>query len=149
MSAQRIQAVYRVSGGEREAHAIARAIAHEQTVELPEELVTDPGIVADVVGTVEAVEPDTSLEGARRITIGYSSVLASGQIPQLLNLLFGNVSMYPGVRLLDVRLPEAFLNHLQGPRYGVEGLRKMIGVHARPLLATALKPRGTPIEARA
>ena len=146
MLAQRIQAVYRVSGGEREAHAIARAIAYEQTVELPEELVTDPGIVADVVGTVEAVEPDTGLDGARRITIGYSSVLASGQIPQLLNLLFGNVSMYPGVRLLDVRLPDTFLEHLAGPRYGVDGLRKMLGVHGRPLLATALKPRGTPVD---
>ena len=55
MSAQRIQAVYRVSGNQREAHAIARAIAREQTVELPEELITDPGILEDVVGAVEAV----------------------------------------------------------------------------------------------
>lgn len=146
MSEQRIQAVYRVSGGERQAHAIARAIACEQTVELPEELITDPGILADVVGAIEAVEPDTGLAGAHRITIGYSPALASGQIPQLLNLLFGNVSMYPGVRLLDVRLPDSFLEHLQGPRYGVDGLRKMLGVHGRPLLATALKPRGTPVD---
>jgi ribulose-bisphosphate carboxylase large chain len=146
MSKQRIQAVYRVCGGERDAHAMARAIAYEQTVELPEALVTDPGILADVVGAVEAVEPDASLPGAHRITIGYSPALANGQLPQLLNLLFGNVSMYSGVRLLDVRLPESFLEHLQGPRYGVEGLRKMLGVHGRPLLATALKPRGTPVE---
>ena len=146
MPAQRIQAVYRVSGNEREAHAIARAIAYEQTVELPEELITDPGVLEDVVGAIEAVEPDPGLEGARRITIGYSPALASGQIPQLLNLLFGNVSMYPGVRLLDVRLPETFLEHLQGPRYGVDGLRKMLGVRGRPLLATALKPRGTPVD---
>jgi ribulose-bisphosphate carboxylase large chain len=149
MSEQRIQAVYRVSGSEREAHAIARAIAFEQTVELPEELITDPVILADVVGTIDAVAPDTGLEGAHRITIGYAPALASGQLPQLLNLLFGNVSMYPGVRLLDVRLPDSFLEHLEGPRYGVDGLRKMLGVHGRPLLATALKPRGTPVDALA
>jgi len=47
------------------------------------------------------------------------------------------------VRLLDVRLPDVFLETLQGPRFGVEGLRKMLGVHGPPLLATALKPRGT------
>jgi len=149
MSEQRIQAVYRVAGGEGEASAIARAIAYEQTVELPEALVTDPAIIEGVVGTVDAVRPDPVHADTFDITIGYPTALANGQIPQLVNLLFGNVSMYPGVRLLDVHLPEAFLNHLHGPRYGVEGLRKMIGVHARPLLATALKPRGTPIDALA
>lgn len=149
MSEQRIQAAYRVAGGEREARAIARAIAYEQTVELPVELITDPGIVTDVVGTVEAVAPDTDIEGACRITIGYSPALASGQIPQLVNLLFGNVSMYPDVRLLDVHLPNACLAHLAGPRYGVDGLRTLLGVHGRPLLATALKPRGTSIDSLA
>ena len=149
MSDQRIQAVYRVAGGKREASAIARAIAYEQTVELPEELVTDPAIIDGVVGSVDAVEPDPGLAGTFNITIGYPAALASGQIPQLVNLLFGNVSIYPGVRLLDAHLPEAFLGHLQGPRYGVDGVRKMIGVHGRPLLATALKPRGTPVDALA
>lgn len=146
MPEQRIQAVYRVAGGEREVYAIARAIAYEQTVELPEALVTDPGIVEGVVGTVEGVEPYADLEGAYRVTIGYAAALASGQIPQLLNLLFGNVSIYSGVRLLDVSLPGAFLERLEGPRFGVKGLRKMLGVHGRPLLATVLKPRGTPVE---
>jgi hypothetical protein len=73
MSTQRIQTVYRVSGSQREAHAIARAIAYEQTVELPEDLITDARILGDVVGTVEAVEPDTDLAGALRITIGYAN----------------------------------------------------------------------------
>ena len=149
MSDQRIQAVYRVAGGEREASAIARAIAYEQTVELPEELVTDTAIIDAVVGTVEAVEADPDFTGRFDITIGYPPALASGQLPQLVNLLFGNVSIYPGVRLLDVHLPEEFLRHLHGPRYGVDGLRTMIGVHGRPLLATALKPRGTPLDALA
>ncbi len=146
MSEQRIEAVYRVAGSERQACAVASAIAYEQTVELPEELVTDRGIAEGVVGTVDSIEPDAGLAGAYRVTIGYAAALASGQIPQLLNLLFGNVSIYAGVRLLDVHLPDVFLESLQGPRFGVEGLRKMLGVHGRPLLATALKPRGTPVE---
>ncbi len=146
MPDQRIQAVYRVTGAVHETSAIARAIAYEQTVELPEELVTDPAIVESVVGKVESVEPDPGIEGAFRVTIAYESALASGQIPQLVNLLFGNVSIYPGVRLVDVHLPDEFLNRLQGPRHGVDGLRRMTGIYGRPLLATALKPRGTSVD---
>jgi ribulose-bisphosphate carboxylase large chain len=146
MSEQRIQAVYRVPGGPGEADRLARAIAYEQTVELPDALITAPEIVANVVGAVTAVAPDPEIEGTSRVTIDYAAALASGQIPQLLNLLFGNVSIYPGVRLLDIRLPEEFLAGLAGPRFGVDGLRKMTGVYGRPLLATALKPRGTPAE---
>ena len=146
MPEQRIQAVYRVTGAERETSAIARAIAYEQTVELPEELVTDPAIIESIVGKVESVEPDPGIAGAYRVTIAYESALASGQIPQLVNLLFGNVSIYPGVRLVDVHLPDEFLNRFEGPRHGVEGLRRMTGIHGRPLLATALKPRGTSVD---
>ena len=54
----RIEAIYRVAGGEQQARAVASAIAYEQTVELPEGLVTDPGIIEGVVGTVESIEPD-------------------------------------------------------------------------------------------
>jgi ribulose-bisphosphate carboxylase large chain len=145
MPEQRIKAVYRVAGGEPKARAVASAIAYEQTVELPEALITDAAIIENVVGSVEAVQADPEIGGTFKVTIGYAVELAGGQIPQLVNLLFGNVSIYPGVRLLDVQLPDALLQRLQGPRYGVDGVRKMLGVHGRPLLATALKPRGTPI----
>ena len=149
MSDQPIQAVYRVTGHGDPAAERARAIAWEQTVELPEGRVADQAIVAEVVGRVRTVEPDPEIPGTSRATIEYASDLACGQLPQLVNLLFGNVSIYPGVRLVDVRLPEALLAHFPGPRFGVEGLRRLTGVHGRPLLATALKPRGTAVEALA
>jgi len=149
MSEQPIKATYRVAGGEPEAFAVAEAIAYEQTVELPAALITDSAIAENVVGRVAAVQPDADVEGSFQVTIDYAPGLASGQIPQLVNLLFGNVSIYPGVRLLDVELPSAFLKGLRGPCHGVSGLRAMLGVHGRPLLATALKPRGTPVEALA
>ena len=82
--------------------------------------------------------------GTHLVTISYSAELANGQLPQLLNLLYGNVSLYPGVRLVDVSLPSSVLAAFEGPRFGTEGLRRLTGVHRRPLLATALKPRGLP-----
>jgi ribulose-bisphosphate carboxylase large chain len=47
------------------------------------------------------------------------------------------------VRLVDLKLPAALYDQYRGPRYGIAGVRKRLGVEGRPLLATALKPRGS------
>ena len=88
---------------------------------------------------------DDRPRGTHLVTVSYSAELANGQLPQLLNLLYGNVSLYPGVRLVDFSLPAPVLTAFEGPRFGIEGLRRLTGVHGRPLLATALKPRGLPV----
>lgn len=148
---ERIAAVYEVPAAPDEVAELARRIAYEQTVELPRALVTDPAVRERVLGRVEAVRPLPPPGGGVRaggevhlVTVGYSAELANGQLPQLLNLLYGNVSLYPGIRLVDVSLPASVLAAFEGPRFGIEGLRRLTGVHGRPLLATALKPRGLP-----
>ena len=150
----RIVAAYEVRSSPDDAADLARRIAYEQTVEVPPSLVTDPEVRERVVGRVESVSALDS-EGcgragslpwspSHRITITYSAELANGQLPQLLNLLYGNVSLYPAVRLVDFTLPPAVAAEFAGPRFGIEGLRRITGVRGRPLLATALKPRGLP-----
>lgn len=157
--ADRILAAYDVRSTPEEVAGLARRIAYEQTVELPPALVTDPAVRERVLGRVESVSPldpaggerppsgppgssDPSTGASHRVTVSYSGELANGQLPQLLNLLYGNVSLYPGVALADFSLPPAVAAEFAGPRFGVEGLRRMTGVYGRPLLATALKPRG-------
>jgi ribulose-bisphosphate carboxylase large chain len=135
-----IGATYAIAPRAGSPASVARAIAYEQTVELPESLVTDPAILDAVVGRVGAVWADSDQHHAR---IDYPASLCDGHLPQLLNLLFGNVSFYPGVRLVGLELPDDVLARITGPRLGVEGLRTVLGVYDRPLLATALKPRGT------
>jgi ribulose-bisphosphate carboxylase large chain len=54
--------------------------------------------------------------------------------------------MVPGVRLVDFELPDSLLASFPGPRIGVGGLRQRFGRSAGPILATALKPMGTPID---
>lgn len=144
-----IHAIYRIEGDAAEAGRAARAIAYEQTVELPEAQVGDRELLDSVVGRVEALEADPGCSGRCRARIAYRAALASGQIGQLFNLLYGNVSMYAGVRLVDVELPPELLGEFRGPRYGIAGLRELLGVHGRPLLATAAKPRGLAPEALA
>jgi ribulose-bisphosphate carboxylase large chain len=62
----------------------------------------------------------------------------------LLQLLYGNISFYPEVRLIDLSLPAALLDALPGPAGGVAGLRQACGVDDRSLLMKVLKPRGAP-----
>jgi ribulose-bisphosphate carboxylase large chain len=140
MSQTQIIATYRVKATLAQAQSLAVAIAYEQTVELPVALVTDPHVNEHVVGEVL----DVAADGAQHclVRIGYASDLGALHLSQLLNLLYGNVSIYGNVRLMDVHLPQAVVATFHGPNYGLPGVRELLGVYGRPLLATALKPNG-------
>lgn len=64
-------------------------------------------------------------------------------LPNLLATINGNLSelkAFSGLRLLDVKLPPEFLTCYQGPQFGVEGTRRLAGVHGRPIIGTIIKP---------
>ena len=135
-----IIATYRLQCDPGQADAVARFVAFEQTVELPERLVTDATLLREIVGEVRDLRADGPGHAIARIA--FNAELASGQLSQLLNLLYGNVSMASGIRLVDVDLPDTLLQRFNGPRHGIDGVRALLGVYDRPLLATAVKPRG-------
>ena len=115
----RVTAVYRV---EREAAAsgeLARLIAIEQTVEIPEALIPPGKIQDEVVGRVESVTPDPEAPGAHRITISYGAELAV-DLFGLLAVAIGNAPMYGGVRLVELRPPRSAARDAAGaqPRGG-------------------------------
>ena len=138
---ERLIAVYEVPGPAAEAGKTARAIAFEETVEVPFEFPLPARIREGIVGL--AGEPAPVENGRFRVEISFPAALAGGRIGALLNLVFGNASIWPGVRLIDIRFPDSFLSAFSGPNYGVAGLRDLLGVQGRPLLATALKPMGS------
>lgn len=137
-----IIADYRLQTDVNTATGVAEAIAWEQTVEAPQALVDAAGLRESMVGRVISIEPEPGDGQAQIARIAYRAELASGQIPQLLNLVYGNVSMYQGVRLVGLELPDELLRQFRGPGLGIEGVRALTGVYGRPLLATAIKPRG-------
>jgi ribulose-bisphosphate carboxylase large chain len=47
-----------------------------------------------------------------------------------------------GLRLVRFELPESLSLQFRGPRFGCDGLRRLLGVEDRPLLSTAIKPMG-------
>jgi ribulose-bisphosphate carboxylase large chain len=80
------------------------------------------------------------------VVVTYAVETTGFELPQLLNVLWGNTALIPGVRLIDFTLPKLLLDRFGGPRFGVAGLRLLFDAPKRPLLATALKPMGRPAE---
>lgn len=140
LSGERLRAVYRVEGDLAEARARAERLCVEQTVEISDDLVEDPAVRADIVG--QLVELEAGGEGACLATVAFAVEAAGSELPQLLNLLFGNSSLVPGIRLERLDLPPSLLARFGGPRFGRAGLRRLVGGEGRPLAATALKPLG-------
>jgi ribulose-bisphosphate carboxylase large chain len=140
-----IKATYELSCPADAAAGLARRIALEQSVEVPEDVARAADLPAEAIGEVAAVLPSPDGSGRPRATIHFAADLSAFQLPQLLNLLYGNISILRGIRLVGLELPAELLARFAGPRHGEAGLRRMLGIYDRPLLATALKPRGAPV----
>ena len=138
-----IVATYRLTCAADEVDRLSRDIALEQTVEIPESLLVCDRLRETVVGRVSWIFPVPEASNQFDVGIEYPADLAAGGLGSLLNLVYGNVSLKRGTRLIEVTLPESLLSQFRGPNQGVTGLRRMLGVFGRPLLATALKPRGS------
>jgi len=140
LSGERFAVVYRLAGDESDARTKAQEICLEQTVEFPAEVLPAGDIREQIVGRVEdfhLVEQDVYAA-----TISYAVETTGFELPQLINVIFGNSSIKPGIRVEHLDLPAALLQSFRGPRFGRAGLRDLLGVGRRPLLCTALKPMG-------
>lgn len=135
----RIWAAYELTApNRRAAMAKAREMTVEQTVEVPAECV--PKSSRHMVGTIQRL--DRAGPSRWRVTCSYDPAIVSDSVPQLFNLLFGNISMQQGIKLVGVQLPDSLLNRLPGPAFGIAGLRQLCGVQGRPLVCAAAKPIG-------
>ncbi|MFQ5892263.1 MAG: RuBisCO large subunit C-terminal-like domain-containing protein, partial [Candidatus Methanofastidiosia archaeon] len=127
----------------------AAAIAVEQStgtwVAVPEET---PEVrrkhVAKVVGIYEApsFEYEAPLEKHRNyiLQIAFPHKNFGPQIPMLLSTVIGNISMAGRLKLLDLNFPLKFLKGFKGPKFGISGVRRILGVEKRPLLNNMIKP---------
>src|SRR5438270_11622243 len=71
------------------------------------------------------------------VTLSWPLSNMGPSLPNLLATVAGNLSelnAFSGLRLLDVRLPAAFLDKYQGPQFAVAGTRKLCGVYDRPVI---------------
>jgi ribulose-bisphosphate carboxylase large chain len=140
----RLQAIYRVRCDARAIESRGRAIALEQSVEMPLAAIDDDVVRAEIVGRLEAVSDKG--DGVFEVRISLSAATVGDDPGQLLNMLFGNTSLHEDVVLHDVVLPAELVALFGGPRHGLDGLRRRAGAPARALTCSALKPQGLPPE---
>ena len=142
----RFLVTYKLRVPANEVHARARALALEQSIEMPLEAVAQPFVREHIVARVEAIRPPTAGDpDGFEVALSLATRTTGLEAGQTLNMLFGNCSLQSEVELVDFEPPPELLQALPGPRFGVHGWRQSLGLqyeHARPLTCTALKPQG-------
>ncbi len=79
------------------------------------------------------------------VKIAYPQELfEEGSVSNILSSVAGNVfgmKAVKGLRLEDIHFPKKLLKSFSGPRFGIEGYRKILKVKDRPLVGTIVKPK--------
>lgn len=119
------------------------AICLEQSVELPRSVLS-AHISEHIVG--KPVDKKQISDNQFDVDISWPVANIGEEVTQFLNILFGNISLNPGIQITDVdwnALPSALF---AGPSHGIDGVRSALGIPDRALSCTALKPMGTSSE---
>ncbi len=102
--------------------------------------------VARVLGVYEIphyeyVIPKDVKERLYFVQIGFPIINIKGDgIPMLLTSVIGNISITHGLKLVDLAFPKEYLKDFKGPKFGIDGLRKLLKVPERPMLNNMVKP---------
>jgi ribulose-bisphosphate carboxylase large chain len=77
------------------------------------------------------------------IEVAFPVANVGTNLPALVTTVAGNLfelGELTGVRLLDLDLPADYASTFAGPRFGIEGTRRLAGVSRGPLVGTIIKP---------
>jgi len=79
------------------------------------------------------------------IKIAYNqNLFEPNNLPQILSAIAGNIygmKALKNLRLLDISFPKEIIKVYRGPKFGIEGIRKLTKIEKRPLLGTIVKPK--------
>lgn len=138
-------ATYRSHDDKADFHKKALSIAVGLTVgswtELPEAQKASMEKHLGKVISVQVHEPPSAAPGERYadIQIAYPDINFSRDLPALLVTVFGKLSMDGRIKLIDLDVSETFASAFPGPKFGLKGVRDLLGVHDRPLLMSIFK----------
>jgi ribulose-bisphosphate carboxylase large chain len=116
----------------------ARVSARVTRLEILDDTATSPSLVSAGIN----IGPNVRFQRAY-VTLSWPLDTLGPSLPNLMATAAGNLfELKPvtGLRLLDIRMPREFAAAYPGPRFGVEGTRRLAGVEKRPLIGTIIKP---------
>ncbi len=93
-------------------------------------------------GSVLGIDERTHVQGQPYeyyLTVGFPPANTEGDIPSLLTMIFGKISLDGRIRVEKLELPEAYFKE-KGPRLGIPGIRKLVGEPEKPLAMAIFKP---------
>ena len=143
-SGDRFSVTYELIGDQNLAQEKAENICVEQSIEFPADIVVSMEIKNHVIGKLEKLQ--LVGDNLYHADISFATEITGFEIVQLLNVVFGNTSIKPGIKVISLALPNSLINVFRGPRFGQDGLRNLLNTHDRPLLCAALKPMGLSAE---
>lgn len=125
----------------KKALSIAVGLTVGSWTELPEAQKANMEKHLGKVLSVTVHEPENALPGERYadMRIAYPDINFSRDLPALLVTVFGKLSMDGKIKLMDLDVSEDFASAFPGPKFGLNGVRDLLGVHDRPLLMSIFK----------
>ena len=116
----------------------AGGVAAESSIGTWTELTTEKPYIRELQAKVFSIE-------GNEVEIAYPmGLFEPGNMPNILSSVSGNVFGLDALRRLrlnDIRLPRKLVKSFRGPKYGIEGVRGLLGVEDRPLVGTIIKPK--------
>jgi ribulose-bisphosphate carboxylase large chain len=116
----------------------AGGVAAESSVGTWTELTTEKPYVKHLAARVFKLEGNAA-------KIAYPiELFEPGNMPNILSSVAGNVfglKTLKNLRLSDIDVPDALVKSFKGPRFGIEGIRRLLRVFERPLVGTIIKPK--------
>jgi ribulose-bisphosphate carboxylase large chain len=116
----------------------AGGVAAESSIGTWTELTTAEPYVAKLAAHVFSTEGNVA-------KIAYPiELFERGNMPNILSSVAGNVfglKALKNLRLNDVELPAELVKSFKGPKFGIEGIRRLLKVPERPLVGTIIKPK--------
>ena len=77
------------------------------------------------------------------VEIGFPLEAVGTDLSALMTIAVGgifSIKGFSGLRVVDLKLPEAFRGVYPGPQFGLAGSRRLTGVEGRPIIGTIVKP---------
>ena len=99
-------------------------------------------LMSKVLGYYEVPAPKGTRKAVLQLGFPTAAWDINVNVPMLLLSIAGNCFAFPNtMRLLDMYIPQKLAQKFQGPKFGIPGVRQILGVPDRPLALQIIKPK--------
>lgn len=142
MSKDTINVIYTVKNNGQDIKKLAQNIACGQTIGAWNELPGNTRLqISKHLAEVVSIEEN---DFTSTIKIAFPIENFRDDIGALLTSVYGKISLAPKIKLEDIEFSESYLNQFKGPKFGIKGIREILGkkgaCHGKPLLMCIFKP---------